>query len=283
LPSGDNPLQHVNPRVSDLGIGIIEPVYAINTETQRDADRTPNIGKINSFDGSDWLQPQKLRIESSVSGTAGAARLHFDIDVGSRFISGDNPGLWLPAFNETNFSGLVPIPKTSGVASDNDEDGSDSIAVHTVTGSSGKLKDEKTFEFFYEYPTTGPPVLYHARCTNPSADDWYRKIRPWSFELRTIRVQTQDVTILNNVIDPRKGEKVDLHYTLSRGGSVTIQVFNLAGDLVDVLERGRKSSGEYATSWDGRNRAGHIVARGIYYIRVTAPGVDEYRKVLVVK
>ena len=108
-------------------------------------------------------------------------------------------------------------------------------------------------------------------------------MRPWSFELRAIRVQTQDVTILNNVIDPRKGEKVDLHYNLSRGGSVTIQVFNLAGDLVDVLERGRKSSGEYATSWDGRNRAGHIVGRGIYYIRVTAPGVDEYRKVLVVK
>jgi hypothetical protein len=35
--------------------------------------------------------------------------------------------------------------------------------------------------------------------------------------------------------------------------------------------------------WDGRNRGGRDVARGIYFIKVVAPGVEETRKVLIVK
>jgi len=64
---------------------------------------------------------------------------------------------------------------------------------------------------------------------------------------------------------------------------VTVQVFNLAGDLVKIIHRGRQGSGEYLYTWDGSNRAGFTVARGIYYIRVTGPDIDEYRKVMVVK
>ena len=89
--------------------------------------------------------------------------------------------------------------------------------------------------------------------------------------------------MVDNVIDPRKGEKTELYYVLNKGGRVTINVFNLGGDLVDVLYRGTRNPGEYSTAWDGRNQAGNIVARGIYYIRVTAPDIDEFRKVLVVK
>jgi flagellar hook assembly protein FlgD len=64
---------------------------------------------------------------------------------------------------------------------------------------------------------------------------------------------------------------------------VTIQVFNLAGDLVKTIYRGKRSAGDYSTSWDGKNHSGRVVARGIYFIRVVAPGVDEYRKVMVIK
>jgi fibronectin-binding autotransporter adhesin len=35
--------------------------------------------------------------------------------------------------------------------------------------------------------------------------------------------------------------------------------------------------------WDGRNSGGRIVAKGIYFIRIVAPDIDETRKVLVVK
>ena len=64
-------------------------------------------------------------------------------------------------------------------------------------------------------------------------------------------------------------------------GAVTITVFNLSGDIVNVLARTTEGAGEYTTAWDGKNRAGRMVARGIYFIRVTGPGFDEMRKVLV--
>ncbi|MDY7029806.1 MAG: FlgD immunoglobulin-like domain containing protein, partial [Spirochaetota bacterium] len=123
----------------------------------------------------------------------------------------------------------------------------------------------------------------YARVGDSDASNWYRTIRPWSFLIRDVVRQTSRVSILDNVIDPRKGEETELHYILDKSGLVTIQVFNLGGDLVDVLYRGRRPAGEYTTSWNGRNQAGHIVARGIYFIRVTGPDIDEIRKIMVVK
>jgi flagellar hook assembly protein FlgD len=91
------------------------------------------------------------------------------------------------------------------------------------------------------------------------------------------------VTILHNVINPLRGEKTNLHYVVDKPGYVTITVFDLSGDIVNVLYRGQQAAGQYSTSWDGRNRGGRIVARGLYFVRVVGPGFDEMRKVLVVK
>ncbi|TVR32757.1 MAG: T9SS C-terminal target domain-containing protein, partial [Spirochaetaceae bacterium] len=112
---------------------------------------------------------------------------------------------------------------------------------------------------------------------------WFRNVRPFSFNVAEVLRQRGAVSILNNVINPENGERTFLHYELSRAGTVSINVFNLAGDLVDVLQRGRQQAGEHSTSWDGTNRQGRIVARGIYFIRLRGPDIDEYRKVMVVK
>ena len=101
--------------------------------------------------------------------------------------------------------------------------------------------------------------------------------------MRGLRSQRGEVTILNNVINPEQGDTTRLHYVLENSGTVTVQVFDLKGDIVDILHRGRQNAGEYSTTWDGRNRGGRIVARGVYFIKIVAPGISEVRKVLVVK
>jgi hypothetical protein len=60
-------------------------------------------------------------------------------------------------------------------------------------------------------------------------------------------------------------------------------VFDLAGDVGNVLVRTQQSAGEYEAIWNGTNRAGTHVTRGIYFMRIVAPGIDEIRKVLVVR
>ncbi|MEJ2663899.1 MAG: FlgD immunoglobulin-like domain containing protein, partial [Spirochaetia bacterium] len=102
-------------------------------------------------------------------------------------------------------------------------------------------------------------------------------------DLADVVPQKGGVAIVSNVINPGAGQHTRLLYRLKKPGYVTIQVFTLSGDIVAVLARGNQSAGEHDVSWDGRNSGGRIVAKGIYFIRIVAPGIDETRKVLVVK
>jgi hypothetical protein len=71
---------------------------------------------------------------------------------------------------------------------------------------------------------------------------------------------------------------------LTKPGTVTINVFNLAGDLVSVLKRTPgMTPGEYLQTWDGKNSTGRIVAPGVYFIRIAGPGIEAVRKVLVIR
>jgi hypothetical protein len=154
---------------------------------------------------------------------------------------------------------------------------------NTITG----YTVNSSLDFFLQLNGLGLNAdLYVGRLdTSPGVipQEWYYKVRPFSFGIHGITRQRNNATILNNVINPTKGERVYLDYTLNSGGPVTIQVFTLDGTLVQVLERGNKTPGNYRASWDGRNRGGRPVARGMYFIRIVAPDIDEIRKVMVIK
>jgi hypothetical protein len=108
-------------------------------------------------------------------------------------------------------------------------------------------------------------------------------VLPWSFQITAPIVQRGGVSIYNNVINPNRGEKALLTYTLNKGGMVTVNIFSLDGSLVYAVHRGSQAPGTYDRYWDGKNMGGRAVARGIYFVRVVGPGIDEIRKVMVVK
>ena len=114
-------------------------------------------------------------------------------------------------------------------------------------------------------------------------EDNFMSLDLWSFRLKSIVAQRGGVTILNNVINSAVGEKVVLRVDLPEESNLKVLVMTLDGNIVDYLARGVTSSGEHYYSWDGSNRNGKPVARGMYFIRVMAEGIDETRKVLVVK
>jgi flagellar hook assembly protein FlgD len=110
-----------------------------------------------------------------------------------------------------------------------------------------------------------------------------RTVRPYSFRIDTLKRQRAGAIILSNVINPAAGGKTTFQYTLASAGRVTIQVFTMSGDIVQVLCAATEAAGEYKITWDGRNRSGQMVARGLYFIRAVGPDLDEIRKVLVVR
>ncbi len=260
------------------------------------ASRT--IGFVRAFDGSQWLRDQDwvLQARRHASGAAWTPSIIYDSNAPDTFRSAV-PGIWLPDYAETDFAGLAAYPMPIQLAPGSSNAG---IATGQVpaTTSSGDLfnwkfseSDPKVFsvaEFEFWFRLGALTDLCAGRLDAPSGfaampADWYRRVRPFGLGIHDIKTQRGGVTILNNVIDPTKGERTRLNYTVETEGPVTIAVFTLDGDVVKYLYRGTRTPGDYTETWDGRNLSGAVVARGIYFIRALGPGFDEIRKVMVVK
>jgi hypothetical protein len=150
------------------------------------------------------------------------------------------------------------------------------------------LAPKSDLDFFFHLNNT-PQNLFVGRLDitpgDPVPNDWYNRVKPFTFGVHDITRQRGGVTILNNVINSNNRENVLLDYKLDKSGRVTVQVFTLDGNLVKVLVRENQSAkeGYYRVAWDGTNNGGRPVARGMYFIRIVAPDIDEIRKVMVVK
>lgn len=207
-------------------------------------------------------------------------------------------GLWLPSFAETGFSGLVPYPNASpwgrgapayaqlplGVGQGSN------LFNFTIPASDPRIVSGAQVGFFFTFEpvVAGQQPLFAARLDMTAGSavpaDWYRRLKPFGFAIHDVSLQKGGATILNNVIDPTKGETARLSYQLPGDGSVTITVFTLDGDVVARLANSQsQAAGDYVVYWDGRNMARSPVARGLYFIRIVGPKIDEIRKVLVVR
>ena len=304
-----SPLKYNEHRVSDLalgitGSGIVQPASAAS-RTKPVGDS--GVGTITEFDGTGFLEDDDIRIQAvrrklpDTPTSPPLPELVYDNSVSASFRSN---GLWLPRFSEGNtlsgvrphgtFSGLVPRPWNGARRSRDPKrlrvtSSPNTLFEYELKASDPKIVNNADLEFLFYMPshTVGSDVfgnLYAARLIDDTAADWYRGVRPWGFLIRDLVTQAGGVTVLNNIINPMRSEAASLHYEVTEGGTVTIQVFDLSGNLVEILQRGYQAPGEYSVSWNGRNRGGSIVARGIYFIRYVGPGrIDQIRKVLVVK
>lgn len=69
----------------------------------------------------------------------------------------------------------------------------------------------------------------------------------------------------------------------SPGGRVTIQIFNVRGQLVRTLVNEKKVPGYHAALWHGENNGGQSVASGVYFVRMLAPEFRATKKLVVLK
>ena len=67
-------------------------------------------------------------------------------------------------------------------------------------------------------------------------------------------------------------DQVGLTLTLVRGGTVTVDVLDVAGRHVRTLRRGAAAAGTLRLSWDGRNDRGGVVPPGVYMAEARLEG-----------
>jgi Spy/CpxP family protein refolding chaperone len=64
--------------------------------------------------------------------------------------------------------------------------------------------------------------------------------------------------------------ETQITYNLGVSDEVTIQIYNIAGQLVRTYDMGYQSPGSYSVRWDGRHQNGQLVASGVYFYRIQA-------------
>jgi hypothetical protein len=67
------------------------------------------------------------------------------------------------------------------------------------------------------------------------------------------------------------------------GGAVTLRIYDVGGRLVRTLIDGFETAGRKSVAWHGQNDRGEMVATGVYFYRMTAPGFERTRKMVLLK
>jgi hypothetical protein len=67
------------------------------------------------------------------------------------------------------------------------------------------------------------------------------------------------------------------------GGRVRIDVYDLAGRLVETLQDGFPAPGPHSFRWVPGEKSGSQLAAGIYYLYLAAPGAEQVQKLAVVR
>jgi ligand-binding sensor domain-containing protein len=81
------------------------------------------------------------------------------------------------------------------------------------------------------------------------------------------------------------GGVVRIHYKPQKDGPVTIKIYDFAMNLVTTLRDEKSAVGiDQDKEWDGKNDKGDMVANGVYFFKVEAPGGQtEWGKLVILK
>lgn len=75
----------------------------------------------------------------------------------------------------------------------------------------------------------------------------------------------------------------DIRFELSDQVHVTLTIYNILGRKIRVLVDGTQGPGRYARTWNGMDGDGRAVPSGVYLYRMTAGGVEQNGKMLLLR
>jgi plastocyanin len=74
---------------------------------------------------------------------------------------------------------------------------------------------------------------------------------------------------------------VRFRFAVSQAGRARVAVYDAAGRTVAGVFDQQVAPGTYESNWDGRGDGGRRIQPGNYYLRLTAPGVSQSRRVTI--
>ncbi len=72
-------------------------------------------------------------------------------------------------------------------------------------------------------------------------------------------------------------------YALPEESQVRISIFNMRGELVNVLINQKQNAGTYKITWDGTSKNGQVMSSGLYFIKIDAGQFSDIKKMIFAK
>ena len=64
---------------------------------------------------------------------------------------------------------------------------------------------------------------------------------------------------------------------------MSLDIYNLLGQQIQILVNEVKEPGYYKVQWDGKNIKGQEVSSGLYLVRIVAGEFDQTKKMVLMK
>ena len=93
----------------------------------------------------------------------------------------------------------------------------------------------------------------------------------------------QAVKVFHGIFKPGENERSQISFNTTVAAQITIKVYNTAGQMIRELFRGTSNPGLNSISWDGKDSGGARVSSGVYVIRVEGGGINQSKRVIVVR
>ena len=107
---------------------------------------------------------------------------------------------------------------------------------------------------------------------------------PWGYTPQeSVAVGVPTITTLSRVFPNPFNPSTTIKYTMPKTGHLSLNVYNVRGQLVKSLIDGVRAAGDGEIVWDGTDNRGARVASGAYYYRLTANDRVFTKKMMLVK
>ena len=90
-------------------------------------------------------------------------------------------------------------------------------------------------------------------------------------------------TALEVVYGGAFGSGASINFALTEPGYVNLSIYDVAGRKVRTLVSESKPGGIHSAHWNGKSDEGVPAARGVYFIKLTAPGIEKTTKMLIME
>jgi hypothetical protein len=260
-------------RVLDSGV---EPVAVVDTNIFAGSANTVFVSTNN---GLTWTQPWLSGYDMSVDAIAFVGVVN--VFVGAP-VSSTDMGLWYSSDNGTSWSKRMSGNGVYALAVNNNDLYAAEFDGIYVTGNLGRTWTDVSTGLVilagYEEPVISLAVSNgYLFAGSPDDRVWRRPLSEITALHERSTLLPVEFSISQNYPNPFNPSTM-INYQLPVSKHVTLKVYDILGREVETLVNGFKSAGSYEVEFDGSR-----LSSGVYFYRLTAPGINIARKMLLEK